>query len=308
VDFSSDDEFSDFTNQVIVTGRERSNIEVLHAEEMVGTLNGTLGWWGCKQTFDVHYSPDHSRKCRYPRLNILESATSLGFKLAQLVYYSPMVMPATLLGLLKPNTTLLTESITFISADETYCTITVTVPNLIPALIVAISEWAFAHFVFDFAAVYVTIPFGRLIEATWMFITMQIISAMANFQYEIWARPIGTTKRSVQGQADDADLQAEIGDTITQKLEDPLCYSAGDCTFVAQQEIMVHKLQRKRVTFSKIADFRDEVGDTIQINHPYTGAAMKVFITDLKRTMVISSPSDSGSNEVPTDSIQGWVL
>jgi len=67
-------------------------------------------------------------------------------------------------------------------------------------------------------------------------------------------------------------------------------------------------LQRKRVTFSKIAHLQDEVGDTIQINHPYTGVAMKVFITDLKRTMVISSPSDSGSNEVPTDSIQGWVL
>jgi hypothetical protein len=222
-----------------------------------------------------------------------------------------MIMPATLLGLLKPNTTSLTETITFISPDETYCTITVTVPNLVPALIVAIVEWATAHAVIDLVIAYgagYTIPFGRLIESTWMFITLQIISAMANFQYEIWARPVGLVKRSVQGQADDADLQAEIGDTITQKLEDPLCYSASDCTFVAQQEIMVRQLQRKRVTFSKIADFRDEVGDTIQINHPYTGAAMKVFITDLKRTMVISSPSDSGSNEVPTDSIQGWVL
>jgi hypothetical protein len=217
-----------------------------------------------------------------------------------------MVMPATLLGLLKPNTTSLTESITFISSDETYCTITVAVPNLIPALIVALSEWAFAHTVFDLAAVYITIPFGRLIESMWMFITLQIVSAIANFQYEIWGRPVGKIKRSVQGQADDADLQAEIGDTITQKLEDPLCYSASDCTFVALQEIMVHKLQRKRVTFSKIADFRDEVGDTIQINHPYTGAAMKVFITDLKRTMVIPSALDS--QEVPTDSIQGWVL
>ena len=287
VDFSSDDEFSDFTNQVIVTGRERSEIEILYGEEMVGTLAGTIGWWGCKNTYDIHYANDNSRQCRDPRLKILQSTSSIGFQFLGQIH----------------------ESITFVDPDERYCTITVTAPNLIPILVVAISGWVAAHYIPDLVISYgtgYTIPVGRYAESIFVFMIMMIISAIGNFQYEIWARPLGLIKRSVQGQADDSDLQAEIGDTITQKLEDPLCYSVGDCTLVAQQEIMVHKLQRKRVTFSKIADFRDEVGDTIQVNHPYTGAAMKVFITDLKRTVVI--PSGPDSNEVPTDSIQGWVL
>jgi hypothetical protein len=108
VDFSSDDEFSDFTNQVIVTGRERSDIELLYGEEMVGTLSGTIGWWGCKNTYDVHYALDNSRQCRDPRLKILQSISSIGFQFAGQIH----------------------ESITFVDLDERYCKITITAPNL----------------------------------------------------------------------------------------------------------------------------------------------------------------------------------
>ena len=76
-----DDSFSDFVNRITVTGEERNHIEVMFDEERVGNLNGTVGWWGYKKTFDVYYSDDRSRRCRHPRLHVLESATCIGFKL-----------------------------------------------------------------------------------------------------------------------------------------------------------------------------------------------------------------------------------
>jgi hypothetical protein len=286
IEFSDDDEFSTFTNQVIVTGHERTEIEILYGEELLQTLAGTIGWWGCKQTYDINYSVDRSRRCRDPRLKILQSTSSIGFQLAGQIH----------------------ESITLVDPNETYCVVTVTAPNLVPILIFAIPEWAAAHFIPDAVASLGagwTVPVGRVIESVWMFVIMMIISAVGNFQYEIWGRPVGKIKRSVEGQDNDAEFQAEIGEPITTIIEDPLCYSGPECTQVAKQELLVARLERSRVTFSKIADLRDEVGDTIQVNHPHTQAPMKIFITDLKRRMVIPSAGQPGEF---TDTISGWVL
>ena len=48
INFSPDDTYSDFTNQVQVTGEEIGYSEVLHAEERIGVIEGTVGWWGRK--------------------------------------------------------------------------------------------------------------------------------------------------------------------------------------------------------------------------------------------------------------------
>ena len=53
------------------------------------------------------------------------------------------------------------------------------------------------------------------------------------------------------------------------------------------------------------AHLQDDAGDTLQLPHPYTGAPIKLLVTNLTRTMNL--PGSGGSGEY-TDSIEGWVL
>ncbi len=82
IDFTPDDSYSDFTNRVIVEGYGRIDYQVTYPEERVNTLNGTCGWWGFKQNFNIPYSQDESRVCISPRLVVLESSQSIAFQLA----------------------------------------------------------------------------------------------------------------------------------------------------------------------------------------------------------------------------------
>ena len=104
----------------------------------------------------------------------------------------------------------------------------------------------------------------------------------------------------------DFDAQAQMGHTITKKIDDPFCYSESDCQAVARFEGLVTQLQRRRVSFEKIAHLQDEEGDTLSVVHPETGQYFSVFITELDRVMKI--PESDKSDGYFIDKIQGWRL
>ena len=74
---------------------------------------------------------------------------------------------------------------------------------------------------------------------------------------------------------------------------------------MAERELWILRAQRRRVKFTKTAHLQDDAGDTLQLPHPYTGAPLKLFVTNLTRTMTISAGGGSGAY---TDNIEGWVL
>jgi hypothetical protein len=291
VRFSPDDSYSDFTNRVTVQGQERSFLEVLYAEERVGALSGTVGWWGFKNDFPVYYSADKERTCKNPRLITLEKATSIGFKLSGSI----------------------TEGITYEDPYDKYCTVTIGAPNLVPLLtLLLIAE--FGAMLWDPDPVQVacpggtgfTIPVAEGIRNTILLLILMILSSTGNYQYEIWAQPVGHIRRSVQSTANDTVHQAEIALVVEKKIEDPLCYSVPDCAVVATFELMVARLQRNRATVEKIAHLQDEEGDTVTFLHPYSGQTVKLFVTDLTRSLVIGEPGSE--NGAFIDQIEGWVL
>lgn len=277
IDFTPDQTFSDFTNQIVVTGEERDFIEVLFDEERVASLSGTVGWYGFDEDFKLYYSEDKSRCAKNPRLEVIESATSIGFALAGDI----------------------DESITEIDPNNKFVVVTVEAPNLIAQAIaflaVLMGTWK--------------IPGGWVKDAI-QFAALQglgnTLSAIGNFKYAIWAQPVGQVRRQVQASADDLELQAEIGETILKKFSDELCYSPSDCKVVADFELLVARLQRTRIRFQKLAHLQDEAGDTIQIVHPVTKQIVKIFITNITRSFKIPSTPDGDGHVI--DNIEGWVL
>lgn len=283
VDFSPDDSYSDFTNRVTIMGEERGQIEVLYDEERMESLSGTVGWWGYKNTFTVNYSEDRSRRCRYPRLEVIESATGIAFKLAGQI----------------------SEKIK--SSDDFHCVVQVKAPSLVVPLIIAIAGYIAAKAIPDKVVVFGfigsvggTISIGRLAEGVFMLIIMMILGSVGNFQYEIHARPVGYVRRSIEASADDEAFQGEIGEIIEDRQEGWCTYNIPQCKFVAEFELMLAQLQRDRVSFNKSSHLQDEVGDTIEFLHPHTGWKMKFFVTDLLRTW------RPGATCI--DYIEGWVL
>lgn len=282
--FEPDDSFSDFTNRVTVIGQEKTYIEVSFPEERVATKGGTVGWYGFHNDYHIPYSEDESRTCVNPRLHVVESVTSIGFKLSGSI----------------------SERISHIDPDNKYCTLTVEAPDLTPLLITALASLLASQYAPDFVTSGgSTIRVGSRLTAFFTWTSLMILAASGNFQYEIWATPKGRIRRTLQSSADDIASQQELGYVVERKLEDPLCYTTNDCQYVAANELLVVRLQRRRVKLLKIANYADEEGHTIQLPHPYTGVTMTVFITDLKRSYVKPSPGNDGG---VFDQIEGWVL
>jgi hypothetical protein len=98
-----------------------------------------------------------------------------------------------------------------------------------------------------------------------------------------------------------------MGFVTPQKVDDPLCYTVDQCTAVATYRGMVADLQRNRVTHSKVAHLQDEEGDTLQIDHPRSGSAMKIFVAGLTRRLQIPSSPTSGDGHF-LDEIEGWKV
>lgn len=284
---SPDDTYSDFVNRILVTGESQQEIEVLFSEERLASLSGTVGWWGFRKDFDIYYSEDQTKRAKWPRLKVIETATSILFHLA---------------GKIR-------ERIRFIDVVEnSYCVVEVSAPNLVPILLSAIAMYAAGNMIGDAWGGFgggLTQPVGRKLESAGIMLALMVLGSTGNFQYEIWGQPIGYVRRQVSNEANDFEMQLQMGEVITNKMEGFLCYTAAQCLYVAEFELGIAKAQRKRIRVSKIANLKDEVGDIIQIPHPYTNNPIKIFITNLKRSYKQTTGKDKGYF---LDDIEGWVV
>jgi len=280
--FTPDDSFSDFTNRVTVEGESRESVEVLQKEERIETLSGTVGWWGGKKVLQVYYSEDRNRACRNPRIEIGQSVSSFNFRIGG--------------G---------GESITAFDTNEKWVEITIDVPNLVPVLVAALTALLITALACYGGLPYVTYPcfIAYTLELN---VILYIISSIASYQYALFARPVGKEKMKIQATADDLDTQGSLGKVVAKRIEEPLAITVDQCREVAGQELLVAKLQRRRARFTKVAHLQDEEGDTIQLSHPYTNAALKVFITDLVRKFRFPAPGEEDGYFL--DEIEGWVL
>lgn len=294
INFTPDDTFSDYTNRLTVTGQERSFIEITYAEERLSSMNGTVGWWGFKKDFTIYYSDDKSRRCVNPRLVKLETATSIMFSLAGKI----------------------NEAITYEDPNNKYVVVTITAPNLSPILAAAIALLIASYWIPDdvwvshigaggnFTILY---PWsGSVIRAVALVTALGVLGSTGNYQYEIWAQPLGSIKRSIQGQANDLPFQVDCGMIVEKKFEDSMCYTVSQCLEVAEFELMIARLQRSRIKFSKIAHLQDEEGDIIQIPHPHTGTALEIYVTNLTRKIKIPEGPDGDGYCI--DEVEGWKL
>lgn len=280
LEFSPDDSFSDFTNRVTVVGETRDFIEVLQQEEPIQALSGTVGWWGHKKTFRIWYSEDHERRCRDPRMEVIASVKNFNFRLGGGAEY-----------------------ISEVDTDEQWVEITVEMPNLVPE-VVGLLAGLTALGISCGATMLVPGPcFAALVVL--LAALFLIISSIALFQYQVHARTIGHERLGTEGTANDLDFQASLGKIIPKKIEEPLAITATQCLQVANFELMIVRLQRNRVKFTKVAHLQDEEGDTLQVPHPYTGAILTIFVTDLTRKY--RKPASAGDDGGFFDEIEGWV-
>jgi hypothetical protein len=284
IEYTPDDKYSDFTNRVTVKGQERDFTTVIFPEERVAGISGTLGWWGCKKEHVVWFSADQSRRVVNIRLVVLETATSIPMRLAGSISESITQCPD--------------------SADNRYCIVEVEAPNLIAALVANTAGAFAASYIPDISLPYggPTIAVGRVLCQLEVMLCTMILGSNANYQYDIYGQPLGSIRRSVQATAEDTVHQAEIGCAVEQVIEDPLCYSAADCAQVAAFELMVAKMQRKRVSITKIAHLQDEDGDTIRFVHPVSGENIDLYITNIRRKY------KKGKDGYYIDEIDGWVV
>ena len=153
------------------------------------------------------------------------------------------------------------------------------------------------------------IRWGTILSDTALFVICTVLASVHSYQFDLHAKPVGKFRRSIQSVPpwQDEELYNMMGEWIKKKIEDPLCYTVLECNDVANFEGMVVSSQRKRVQIKKIAHLQDEIGDTIQIPHPYSGAAMKIFTTNLKRSMTIPEKPGEENENSWTDEIEGWV-
>jgi hypothetical protein len=136
---------------------------------------------------------------------------------------------------------------------------------------------------------------------------LQILATQAAWSFEIYAQPMGQEKQTVQWTEDDVAFQQEIGGIIIEeKIDDQFCYSEQECKRVAQYEMGIVQAQRRRLSFTKITHLQDELGDTIQVVHPYTLQNIKVFINTLTRRFM-KAEVEGGEGHF-FDDIEGWRL
>lgn len=276
--FSPDDNYSDYTNRVRVIGESNDYTEVLHDEEMIATRGGTVGWWVKKTDEDIYYSEDGERQCRNPRLNVLHSPKEYGLLLDMLATGEGGI------------------ELTYEDPYEKYVTVEIQVADLTAALIGAIAAMLIAAWA-SWSCIYCGPYIVALAIATSL--VMYILAAMAQYQYEIWARPLGRVKNTIQYEANDVEMQQKLnGEIITEEFTDPLCQSVTECRRVAEGNLEMIKAQRRRITFTKLAHMQDELLDKIKVYHPYSGEPMEVLVVGLKRTYT--------KGEGVFDEIDGW--
>jgi hypothetical protein len=288
INYGPDDRYSSFINRIRVVCETNDFLEVLWDEERITQLSGVVGFWTKQETHKVYYSDDRARTVRYPRLDIIQSIND----------FSPLI---SLLGGQGD------EYIQSEDPDECWCVVKIEAPNR------AIYAFAFAAAIagFGVSALYCEVRFycGVAIMMTNLALSafIQVVTAVANFKYDIWGQPIGHEKQTVQATADDTEFQQQMGGQIVaQQFEDPLSYSVQHCQMVADQELAIVMAQRNRIAFEKVAHMQDEIGDIIKIKHPISSHDINVFIARLKR--IFTRPTSGGGMGQFIDGIEGWRI
>ena len=281
INFTPDDNYSSFINRVIVKGEMRNPLEVLYPEEMITGLAGTGGWWDTDDVIEtVYFSDDKEKKCRNVRLHVIKSIGDF-----QILWEESGG----------------TEYISYYDPDELYIKITIELPGLQEVLIALLAS------IIALGAVAVTCvtSCGVYIMAFTVLVSAlgYILGQVATYEYEIYGRPVGEIKQTIQATANDEELQAYLGLVLTEKIDDEFCYTVSSCQTVADYELEVIKAQRKKISFSKIAHLQDEIGDIIKTYHPCSNQALNIFITSLRRTL----DTDKNSGKF-IDRIEGWNL
>lgn len=283
ITFSPDDSYSTNVNQITVKSETLDYIEVVYDEESVGSLNGTIGWWGGSDNKTIYFSDNHKRECRDPRLEVSQSVSDFkmyGLKGGGKEYIS--------------------------DASEKYVVVTIEAPDLIAEVI------SFTVVMIITAAYCLDCDYGycgwcMFFISLELSIIVGILGAVAMYAYEVWARPIGQEKQSIEATWNDTEHQNELrGIIIGEEIEDPLCYSIAECQRVADYEGMVTQSQRDRIMMSKIAHLQDEICDTIDFVHPYSAETIKTFITELTR--VFKKSGRTASDGYFLDNMVGWKI
>ena len=287
LEFSPDDSYSNLTNRVTVAGEGRTPLDVETAEESVGGESGTLGFFQHKQVHRIYYSEDRQKRAARPRLEITQSASSIGFKMGgQMNQWISAVDPA-----------------------GHWVEVTSEGPDLMPVLVAAIALFVVGKSqppAFGSISEPAETKRGGWIKDAGLYLALQCLAAVGNYAFTIHACPIGQVYQTFEASANDAELQQDLrGTVIETRIDDPLVYESAQARQVAERELWILQAQRRRVKFSKTAHLQDDAGDTLQLPHPYTGAPIKLLVTNLTRTMNL--PGSGGSGEY-TDSIEGWVL
>lgn len=282
---------SSFTNRWTVRCEERTFTELLMAEELAAELNASHRWNTGRREYKVNYTQG-SKIYRNPRLEVVETVSSLMFALAG-----------------NCSEELIDNSHN--EADQllwdTYCTIIVNSPDLLPQTVSAMSALLTLAVTVEIIN---TLPFISAIRiATWLLciFILNNLAATGNFYYRVYGQPVVKVRRQVQATADDTDSQVKMGQIISDApYDDPLCGSAAECQTVADFLKMVGMGERARWSAERVADLHDEEGDTITVIHPFSGQVVTTFLTDLKTTFL--APEESGGDGGLTQEIEGWRI
>lgn len=264
-DFSPDDTFSNYTNRVRVIGETQDYTEVVHGEEMIISKSGTVGWWVKKTTEDIWFDEDKERQCHNARLEIVHAPDEYGLLMDQVAYGEGQVI------------------ISYDDPYDKYITVEITVPDLTGAVIGLV----IAVIGVGYAAVYCFWHCGPYImaEAILCSLLFYVLAAVAQYQYEVWAMPVGRVKNTIQYEANDLDMQRALnGEIVTEEITDPLCYEVVECRRVAEGNLNMLSAQRRRVSFSKLAHLQDELLDKLKVYHPYSGEGMEILVIGLTRS------------------------
>ncbi|MDY0324796.1 MAG: hypothetical protein RBQ87_01315 [Candidatus Cloacimonadaceae bacterium] len=287
IDFSPQDNYSNFINQVVVNGESHETIEVIYAAEAIKTLNGTVGWWGGEKKVKVWYSEDKSRSCLNPRLEIHQSVKDYKFFMGLFDGFG-------------------SEGIVGEDDLHQWCEVQTKMPNLTGYVTGELTGVLIAAYMATTCDEEYNCGMFVCLTSLLLSGLIETISGVAMYNYTVWANPVGHEKQQISAKADDTDLQTAMnGQVISQKIDDPLCYEISQCKMVAEYELGIARTQRKTVQIAKTAHLQDEIGDIVGFQHPYTHQDIRGFIVGLTRSYL--RPEDPiGESGHFTDTVNMW--
>jgi hypothetical protein len=283
---------SSFVNRWTVECEESTFIELLMAEELAAEINASHRWNTGSKTYRVNYTQG-SKIFRNPRLDVVQSVESLGFKLAG-------GCSETLLDT--------SHNETDQTKWDTYCDISIDAPDLTPELIAAIALVPVNAMIGDAVVSWGggwTRPVGSFITSLGLMLISMVLSSTGNFYYRIYGQPVVKARRTVSATANDTAHQVKMGQIIPEPtFQDPLCGNSLDCQAIADFRKMVGMGERARWSAEMVADLQNEDGDTLSVIHPFSGDAITVYLTDMKTSYLM--PEKEEDEGYFNQQFEGW--